>query len=365
MLTVFPQGLNDWRLRQTQSDRNASLSQQTLSLEDVFYALAAIEAKIGRDGTDITTSLDYRVAVLEALSAMLGNVVAGRSPFSVLWFDGSTVQWTTSPTIGNILTVRQIRSLANAQLRLYAIDFDIYGDGLRLHRFGANPAVIIFPHAAHGTETSPTAMADTDQLLGFRPHGFHGDLTVNGGYMDAMQFDTYVDGAVSSGIVPGKTVIRERDAAGNMNDVMAWRNDKSTEFFGKVKTFNNVAAAGYGVPAIVALDQYTNRTTSIGSTNLAGTTPTGLYRVSVYIEGKSFPTGIDTVFLTLTWKDNASNNVSETTATITLSSSGQHTYKEFFIRHTGAGSASISYATTKAGAGGDGYDLLITAERLN
>jgi hypothetical protein len=61
MHTLFPQSRNDWRLRQTQAERNASQTRQVITMEDVCYALSAIEGKVGVDNSDDSTSLDARI----------------------------------------------------------------------------------------------------------------------------------------------------------------------------------------------------------------------------------------------------------------------------------------------------------------
>ena len=154
-------------------------------------------------------------------------------------------------------------------------------------------------------------------------------------------------------------------ASGATNNYAGYFEDGSIFIKEKVTTYNNIATEGYGVPAIVDLTSATGQTASIAATALSNTTATGIYRVSVYLEAESPQASGSTVFATIHWEGDSGENITENTATITLTTDDdENTHKTFFINHTGAGAVSIQYSTTYSGAD-DSYLIKVVAERLN
>jgi len=64
----YPDSLDAFNLRRTRSEKNLATMSALLEAEDVFFILQELEAKIGCDKSLIASSIDYRLALLEALN---------------------------------------------------------------------------------------------------------------------------------------------------------------------------------------------------------------------------------------------------------------------------------------------------------
>lgn len=129
----------------------------------------------------------------------------------------------------------------------------------------------------------------------------------------------------------------------------------------KITGFNNVAAEGYGVPAIVDHVELTAQAASIGTTNFTNAGVAGLYRVNYYLEATTLNAGATSVLATFGWTDDAGATTT-VSATLVLTALGR-TSGVFYAQ---LASGNLTYATTLVDVSGLArYALYITCERLN
>lgn len=65
MKVLFPEGLDLQNLPLSRTDKNADDVQRRWTHDDTLYVLSELEKKVGEDDSEVTTSLDYRIATLE------------------------------------------------------------------------------------------------------------------------------------------------------------------------------------------------------------------------------------------------------------------------------------------------------------
>lgn len=87
-------------------------------------------------------------------------------------------------------------------------------------------------------------------------------------------------------------------------------------FYNTVTLFNNIATAGYGVPAIFGIDNRTGRTAADGSAITLYSVPstTGLFQVIIDIFATAYTSG--TATYTITWTENSGTRTLAVTATV-------------------------------------------------
>lgn len=152
---------------------------------------------------------------------------------------------------------------------------------------------------------------------------------------------------------------------GNTGAIPSWSDDLI--LVGKTTTYNNVATAGYGTPAIVDYVALTGQTADIGSTNFTNAGTAGLYRINYYLECTTSDATAGNVSLTISFSDDAggativSANLPLTTTATRIQSSLTNA-KQLAQLNSG----SISYSTAHTGIYGSAvYALYISVERLN
>lgn len=135
---------------------------------------------------------------------------------------------------------------------------------------------------------------------------------------------------------------------------------------GKFTTYNNIATAAFGVPAIVDRQGLTNQSADIADTNFTNAGVAGEYRVSVYLLTTTSAVGAGTVTCTIKWND-GTTAVADAAAAIALTSTGTIGTAigtaTIFVR---LASGNITYGTSHTGIFSTAkYALYVTCERLN
>ena len=154
---------------------------------------------------------------------------------------------------------------------------------------------------------------------------------------------------------------------GTQTEAVRWNSSQAMSLEGKVSEVANIATEGtFGVPTIVDVVTTNAQTPSIGATTVTNSTPTGQYRVSVYLETDVLDLGLATVSATLAWEGDDGENITQTTSVLAMTVATSNLHQTFFINHTGTGVVSIQYSTTFAAGGGtDSYLIRVITERLN
>lgn len=135
---------------------------------------------------------------------------------------------------------------------------------------------------------------------------------------------------------------------------------------GRVMKYNDVATEGYGLPAII--DRYGTSTQidSSGLVDISGSTASGLYRVNAWIACTGIDGGNSTLKVKVFWRAaNATTVLEDSTSVVTMSAAGQHTYKQFFVSHTGGDSVYVQFNVIHDNVSQDQFHSWIVTERLN
>jgi hypothetical protein len=152
--------------------------------------------------------------------------------------------------------------------------------------------------------------------------------------------------------------------------VLTWMEDEDYFKFAddlyldkKIVGYNNVATAGYGVPAILYHAGLVDQAADINATNITNTNVAGTYRISYYFYVKTTDI-VDPSELIFYWLDNSGGR----TETATMDHSDYFMYSNvIYVQHTASAGAYITFRVTNSGTGyGDStYDLYFDVERLS
>jgi hypothetical protein len=157
MATNFPASL-DTLTNPTSSD---SLSSPSHSAQhaNVNDAVEALQAKVGADSSAVTSSLDYKVAQLEAISH--GKILQVVSTTKTDTFSASLAEGADADVTGLSLTITP--SSATSKIMLFANVVGGYTDGARFGwRFVRDSTDIAVGTTGGGSRTAVTSLAQGD-----------------------------------------------------------------------------------------------------------------------------------------------------------------------------------------------------------
>ena len=241
------------------------------------------------------------------------------------------------------------------------------GFGGTIYRtYGNAVYTVIQALKARGTLSSPTAV-QTDDILGrFEACGHDGTTFCGTFGLGDAHLRGVADGPFTTSSHPTRwEVYTTPSGSTTPTKQMAIRQDGTLEATKTVKVYNNVATAGYGVPAIVDYQGLTAQVADIADTNFTNAGTAGTYRVSYYLDDTTAAATAGMVTLNIKFNDGTTARTISSSAVVLTSTTAATSFTQgtIVIR---LGSGNITYGTTHTGIFSTAaYAVYLTAERLN
>jgi len=220
---------------------------------------------------------------------------------------------------------------------------------------------------AKGTRSSPSAVA-TDDILGrvSETCGFDGTTFCGVFGLGDAHMRGVADGNFTSTSHPTRYEFYTTPS-GSTTPTKQWaiRQDGTLEATKTLAKYNNVATAGYGVPAIVDYQGLTAQVADIADTNFTNAGTAGTYRVSYYLYDTTAAATAGMVTLNIKFNDGTTARTISSSAVVLTSTTAATSFTQgtIVIR---LGSGNITYGTTHTGIFSTAaYAVYLTAERLN
>lgn len=233
------------------------------------------------------------------------------------------------------------------------------GDGFRGYRYApAGDAFIFFVHRARGDSSVPTTLVSGDGVYYFEALG-HDGLSFR--TIGNMQFD--VDGAVSTGTVPGRFIIKTANSSGVSTEALRVDSTQSTLLAGKVTEYNGVVTEGHGVPAILDYNQVALTASSTGNvaSNCSGL---GFYRISAYVQFTSQDLQENSATIDINWRDVGGGIRSESSSSCSSVAIGNYQRLDVTVYHAAGGDITIDCNITIPGSSTDEFTFTWSVEKL-